>query len=101
MFLGGGSVLIAMLQNIKENRIKINGTINAYNINETLINLYKNIQLKPTEILFEIKKIIDIYAVLDGNFTNEKFTTKIISCKRSINSKKPGSKINEVLIKSY
>jgi DNA adenine methylase len=34
LFLGGGSVLLALLQN---NKIKINGSINVYDINETLI----------------------------------------------------------------
>jgi DNA adenine methylase len=72
LFLGGGSVLLGLLQNIKENRIRVSGTINAYDINETLINLYKNIQLKPNEILTEIKKIISIYNSLDGSIINRK-----------------------------
>jgi DNA adenine methylase len=66
LFLGGGSVLLALLQNIKINNIKLNGNIYAYDINETLINLYINIQKKPNDILIEIKKIIDIYNNLDG-----------------------------------
>ena len=39
--------------------------------------------------------------LVKNNFTDERFTTQIISCKRSINSKKPDAKTNEVLIKSY
>jgi DNA adenine methylase len=66
LFLGGGSVLLALLQNIKKNNIKLNGNIYAYDINETLINLYINIQKKPNDILIEIKKIIDVYNNLDG-----------------------------------
>jgi DNA adenine methylase len=72
LFLGGGSVLIAVLQNIKENKIKLNGTINVYDINETLINLYKNIQSKSKEIFTEIKKIIDIYTEINGKVINRK-----------------------------
>lgn len=73
IFLGGGSVLLALLQKIKDNKITVNGSINAYDINETLINLYKNIQTKPDEVLVEIKKIIDIYnGIVDGSNGNRK-----------------------------
>jgi DNA adenine methylase len=75
LFLGGGSVLIALLQNIKENKIKVNGTINAYDINETLINLYKNIQSKSNEIILEIDKIIKNYNNITTNIINRKAQT--------------------------
>jgi DNA adenine methylase len=42
IFLGGGSVLLAVLQNIEVGNIKLTGIIYAYDINEPLINLYKN-----------------------------------------------------------
>ena len=35
------------------------------------------------------------------NFTNEKYTTLSILCKRSINSKNPDAKAKEVIIKNY
>ena len=57
IFLGGGSILFAVL----ENNIKINGSINAYDINETLIYMYINIKNNYKEVLKEIKKIIDVY----------------------------------------
>lgn len=62
-FLGGGSVLFALLDNIKTNQIKIkeNGSINAYDFNETLINIYKNIKSNFDGLYNEIKKYIDIY----------------------------------------
>ena len=40
----------------------------------------------------------DVDMVKDEFKDNKKFTIKIISCKRSINSKKPNSKTNEVII---
>lgn len=35
------------------------------------------------------------------NFTSEKYNTLTISCKRSINSKNPDAKANEVIIRNY
>jgi DNA adenine methylase len=70
--LGGGSVLLALLQNIERNTIKLTGSINAYDINETLINLYKNIQNNLDNVIFEINKIMNIYNSLDGTIINRK-----------------------------
>jgi DNA adenine methylase len=51
LFLGGGSVLIALLQNIENKNIVVKELIYAYDINETLINMYINIQKQQsTEI---------------------------------------------------
>jgi DNA adenine methylase len=72
LFLGGGSVLIALLQNIENKTIKLNGNINAYDINETLIHLYKNIQSNLDKVISEINKIINIYNNLNGTIVNRK-----------------------------
>ena len=47
IFLGGGSVLLAMLTLEKNNKISINGTINAYDLNERLINTFKQVKNNP------------------------------------------------------
>ena len=60
-FLGGGSVLLALLNNKNSDKIHINGNIYAYDINEPLINVYKNIQSKPNELYDIIKNIITEY----------------------------------------
>jgi len=48
-FLGGGSVLLAILSLQKAGKINIKNDIFAYDINTHLINLYKNIQKSPEE----------------------------------------------------
>ena len=42
----------------------------------------------------------DVELVKNNFLQNDKYNIEIISCKRSINSKKPESKTNELLIKS-
>ena len=60
LFLGGGSILLGLLKKIKQNKIKINCSINAYDINETLIYMFKNIQRKCYQVVIAIKKLINI-----------------------------------------
>jgi len=72
LFLGGGSVLLALIQNKNNKLIKISGTINAYDLNETLINMYKNIQKNYKKLYIEINKIIDIFNNINGEIINRK-----------------------------
>jgi DNA adenine methylase len=58
IFLGGGSVLLTLLTYVNNGFIKINGQIRAYDLNETLIHVYKNIQSKHNDLYNEIQKII-------------------------------------------
>ena len=51
-------MLIASLQNIENKTIKLKANIYAYDINKTLIHLYKNIQFNLNKVISEIKKII-------------------------------------------
>jgi DNA adenine methylase len=72
LFTGGGSVLLALLQNIESGNIIVKKKIYAYDLNESLINMYKNIQKKPDEILTEIKKLIEDYNSITGTEKNRK-----------------------------
>jgi len=61
IFVGGGSVLIRLLELVKEGKIKIKNGIYAYDLNGELIGMYKNIQKNPKELYDKIKEYIDIY----------------------------------------
>ena len=58
IFLGGGSVLFTLLSYVKHGMIKIHGNIYAYDANEPLIYVYKNIQTNHTELYHETQKLI-------------------------------------------
>ena len=58
IFLGGGSVLLALLSHAKNGNIKINGNVYAYDLNEALIYVYKNIQSSPDELYEILQNII-------------------------------------------
>lgn len=60
-FLGGGSVLLALLCKQKEGKINIRGKIIANDINKNLINVYKTIQSDPHKLIDQLKKLCDTY----------------------------------------
>lgn len=66
-FLGGGSVLLGILSLQKENKITINDNIYAYDINENLINVYKNIQYNKEELWILIEYYIKEYNSTSSN----------------------------------
>ena len=58
IFLGGGSVLLTLLSYAKSGIIKIQGNIYAYDLNEPLIYIYKNIQTHHNELYDMLQTII-------------------------------------------
>jgi DNA adenine methylase len=59
IFLGGGSVLFSFLSYVKNEKIKLYGNVYAYDINEPLIFVYKNIQNNYIELYNKLTKIIN------------------------------------------
>ena len=69
-FVGGGSVLFAVLTLVNEGKIKINKTINAYDSNAKLIEFYTSVQQHPQELYDTIRVLSDTYnsiITLNGN----------------------------------
>jgi DNA adenine methylase len=64
-FLGGGSVLLALLSYQKDKRIFIKNKIYAYDLNEDLIHLYLNIQKNPSELFLYLIHYFKEYESLD------------------------------------
>ena len=75
-FLGGGSILLTLLSQVHLGKIKVSGTINAYDINEPLIYVYKNIQQKHVELYAILQSIIgELNACPDEGTLNRKSKT--------------------------
>jgi len=75
LFLGGGSVLLAILSLQKQNKITIKNKIYAYDINNDLINVYKHIQNNKDELYTFINLYINEYDSIKGTEINRKPTT--------------------------
>ena len=60
-FVGGGSVLLGLLHSVEKGDIKMTGKIYAYDLNEALVNMYKNIQTRHSDLYTEIQRFCKEY----------------------------------------
>lgn len=74
VFLGGSSVLLSLLSYVKNGIIKIHGNIYAYDLNEPLIHVYKNIQSHHNELYDMVQNIIINYNKCGNGKLNRKPT---------------------------
>lgn len=68
LFLGGGSVLLAVLSLRQKDKIRIKGDILAYDNNSNLINVYKHIQKNKDELY----KFVKLYFTEYDNINKKK-----------------------------
>lgn len=72
IFIGGGSVLLSVLSLVNSGIIKIKGNIYAYDLNEPLIYVYKNIQSNHDNLYNDIQKIINEFNSCENGEVNRK-----------------------------
>ena len=70
IFLGGGSILFALLSMQEHHKLVIKGRIYAYDINECLINVYRHIQAKKEELYNLIQGYVEEYDNIEGEEVN-------------------------------
>ena len=66
-FLGGGSVLFALLDYKKKGHIKVSGTVYASDLNPNLVNLYTTLQGDVEALIVEVGKLIAAYDAAIGD----------------------------------
>jgi len=76
IFLGGGSVLLAFLTHVRNGNITINNKIYAYDLNEPLIYVYKNVQNNHDELYEIISSFINNYNKCPINSPNNEVNRK-------------------------
>ena len=70
LFLGGGSVLFAVLSLKKQNEINIKDKIYAYDVNYALIQVYNDIKYNKDRLYSYINKYINEYNSIKGDVIN-------------------------------
>ena len=75
LFLGGGSVLFALLSLQQQGKIMVKQKMYAYDLNETLIHVYKNVQSNKDALFAHITNHVDAYDAIQGSAVNRKAAT--------------------------
>ena len=67
IFLGGGSVILALLSYINSGKIEVSGELHCYDINKTLISFYNNIKNNPSTLISELTILKNIFISLEDH----------------------------------
>jgi DNA adenine methylase len=79
LFLGGGSVLLSVLDMIDDKKIQMEGSIYAYDLNKGLINTYIQIQKKPDKVIENLLKLCEDFKKIEINTNKQRGKPKNIS----------------------
>lgn len=63
-FVGGGSVLLGFLEEVRANKRTLSGTVYASDSNPNLIALYQHLQTNPQGLLQELERMTALYAAI-------------------------------------
>ena len=69
-FVGGGSVLLGLLEEVRQGKRELQGKVYASDINPNLIALYKNVQSNVEGLIQELKKLDSVYKSIQGTHIN-------------------------------
>ena len=69
-FLGGGSVLLELLTRAKSGKINITGKVYASDLNENLINFYKNVQSQLSKLIVQLTRLVEEWDSITGQEVN-------------------------------
>jgi DNA adenine methylase len=79
IFLGGGSVLLAILSLRKKSKITINNKIYAYDLNPSLINTFNQIKNNHLNVIRHISNIINEFRSIEKNTEGQRGQPKNIT----------------------
>ena len=82
IFLGGGSVLLGLLQKIENKEITLTGKINAYDLNSSLITTYIVLQKNPKKLVKALVKLSNEYHNI-STIKGDKNATNLDDAKKS------------------
>jgi DNA adenine methylase len=87
LFLGGGSVMLAVLSAKKIGKLHISGNVYCYDINKSLINLYKDVQSNLVNLENYLSKLVDNYNSRSSTLQENYYYTirnEYNNCKESV-----------------
>jgi DNA adenine methylase len=71
-FVGGGSVLLALLSEVRRGAIQLAGNVFVSDLNLNLISLYVNVQTRPEDLIVAVRRFVTEFATCTGTVVHRK-----------------------------